>query len=254
MNPRPALYDNEFEQIFKEHDGNIIHKWQHYFEIYERHFRPIYSEKFYQPVVILEIGIHKGGSLEMWRKYFGPYCQIIAIDINPLCKRFETENTKIFIGDQEDREFWRRLKSHIPKVDILIDDGGHMMNQLKVTFEEMYDWVAEGGVYLVEDLHTCYWPAYEGGYRRESSFIEYCKGLIDQLNAWHCNKLQIDQFTRNTHSIHFYDSVVVFEKRWMNRPYHLHSGGVMCEEIVAEPPRIKGWWRRLKNRIYSLTH
>jgi hypothetical protein len=245
------MYTSQFEKIFKEHQGNIIHKWHHYFEIYDRHFQRFKNKK----IVLLEIGVHKGGSLEMWKKYFGPECQFIGVDIHPLCKQFEDERTKIFIGSQDDREFLGRLKKEIPKVDILIDDGGHMMDQLKISFEELYDWVVDDGVYLAEDLHTCYWPAYEGGYKRKNSFIEFCKGLIDELNAWHSQqkKLKVSTFSRSTHSMHFYDSIVVFEKRKISKPFHLFAGKVDNENIQGPPPKISNWWRNLKNQIYHRT-
>ena len=245
------MYQSQFEKIFKEHTGNLIHKWHHYFEIYERHFQRFKGKK----IVLLEIGIHKGGSLEMWRKYFGEECEIIGVDINPLCHRFENEKTKVFIGSQDDRDFLRELKSEIPKVDILIDDGGHMMDQLKITFEELYDWVKEDGVYLVEDLHTCYWPAYEGGYKRKNSFIEYCKSLVDQLNAWHSQsrELTVSDFSRTTHSIHFYDSIVVFEKRKIKKPFNLFAGKDQNHDIDGDPPRIDHWWKKLKHILYRVT-
>jgi hypothetical protein len=245
------VYQSQFEKIFKEHTGNLIHKWHHYFEIYEKHFQRFKGKK----IVLLEIGIHKGGSLEMWRKYFGEECEIIGVDINPLCHRFENEKTRVFIGSQDDREFLRELKAEIPKVDILIDDGGHMMDQLRITFEELYDWVVEDGVYLVEDLHTCYWPAYEGGYKRKNSFIEYCKSLVDQLNAWHSQtrELTVSNFSRNTHSIHFYDSIVVFEKRKINKPFNLFAGKDQNQDIDGDPPRIDNLWRKLKHILYRVT-
>ncbi len=243
------MYKNDLERIFHEHTGHIIHKWQHYFEIYDRHF----SRFRYKKITILEIGAYRGGSLEMWRKYFGENCEIIGVDINPMCKRFENSFTKIFIGSQEDPAFLQNLKKQIPKVDILIDDGGHMMNHLRITFDELYDWVAEDGVYLAEDLHTCYWPSYEGGFRRSNSFIEYTKELIDQLNAWHSQqkRLKITEFTKTTHSMHFYDSIVVFEKAKIEKPFHLYSGKVEEKEIISEPPAISNFWRRFKNKIYK---
>jgi len=245
------VYKNDLEKIFQEHTGNIIHKWNHYFEIYDRHFSRFRNKK----ITILEIGVYKGGSLEMWRKYFGQNCEIIGIDINPLCERFENDYTRIFIGSQEDRDFLRDLKTKIPKVDILIDDGGHMMNHLRITFDELYDWVAENGVYLAEDLHTCYWPSYEGGYRRSNSFIEYTKKLIDQLNAWHSQQsvFKVSDFTRTTHSMHFYDSIVVFEKGKIEKPFHLYKGKLEDKEIESDPPKITNWWRSFKNKVYKYT-
>lgn len=191
----------------------------------------------------------------MWRNYFGETCEIIGIDINPLCKRFEDDKTKIFIGSQDDRLFLKNLKKEIQKVDILIDDGGHMMNHLKISFEELYELVDENGIYLAEDLHTCYWPSYEGGYKRKYSFIEYCKNLIDQLNAWHSQqkKFKISDFTTSTYSMHFYDSIVVFEKRKITKPYHLYAGYDSQDNIESNPPEITNWWSRIKNNIYKYT-
>jgi len=245
------VHRRTFKEIFDDHRGSVIHKWHHYFDIYDKHFERFRGKK----VVVLEIGVHKGGSMEVWRKYFGPHCEIIGIDINPLCKRFENERTKIFIGSQENRNFLRELKKQIPRIDVLIDDGGHMMDQLRITFEELFDWVADDGVYLAEDLHTCYWPDYEGGYKRKNTFIEYCKSLIDQLNAWHSaqRKFKVDQFTKSTHSIHFYDSIVVFEKRKIDKPFHLYSGKNAEDDIDAPPPQVKNWKRYIANTTYRYT-
>lgn len=65
----------------------------------------------------------------MWKSYFGDKAKIFGIDIDPRCKKLEEENIKIFIGSQSDRKFLRELKELIPKIDILIDDGGHSMKQ-----------------------------------------------------------------------------------------------------------------------------
>jgi hypothetical protein len=68
-------------------------------------------------------------------------------------------------------------------------------------------------VYMVEDLHTAYWDEYGGGVGREGTFIELCKGLIDELNAdWSRDKLPPTEFTKTTLSMHFYDSIVAFER------------------------------------------
>ena len=111
-------------------------------------------------------------------------------------------------------------------IDILIDDGGHTMKQQRITFEEMYTHVKEEGVYVCEDLHTSYWLEYGGGVRRRKTFIEFSKRLIDQLNAYHSRQagFKPDSFTRTTDSMHFYDSVLVIEKRQRPKPLDLKSG------------------------------
>jgi hypothetical protein len=94
------------------------------------------------------------------------------------------------------------------------------MSQQIVSFEELYDHIQEDGIYLCEDLHTSYWPAYEGGYKNKNSFIEYSKNFIDYINAWHVNKseLPVNDFTRKTYALHYYDSILVIEKRAMKNP------------------------------------
>lgn len=199
-----------------------IFKWHHYFEIYERHFQAFRHKE----ILILEIGVLHGGSLQMWKEYFGPKARIYGIDINPKCKSFEEENVEIFIGSQSDRQFLRDLKTKIPPIDIMIDDGGHTMEQQIVSFEEMFGHIKPNGVYLCEDLHTSYFEDFGGGYKRPGSFIEYSKNFIDYINAFHSKngELQVNAFTRSTHSLHYYDSVLVIEKRQMEKPYDLKTG------------------------------
>lgn len=216
---------NSLKQYFDQNNLNAINKWEHYFEIYDKYFNKYIDRK----VVLLEIGVYQGGSINMWKNYFGSNLTIYAIDINPDCKQFESENVKVFIGSQQDREFLKMVKSQIPKVDILIDDGGHTMQQQIVSFEELFDHIKDDGIYFIEDLHTSYWLNFGGGYLNSKSFIEYSKKLIDQLNAWHSKdkNFNITQFTKSAYSMHFYDSILVIEKKLMSNPVSRMSGNII---------------------------
>jgi hypothetical protein len=218
----------ELEDFFWNGSHRLMHKWKHYFDIYERHVPRIRDSRAAANarVNMLEIGISHGGSLEMWNTYFGGNVNIYAVDINPECKKFETDNVKIFIGSQEDPTFLRNLKASLPRLDLLIDDGGHTMKQQIVTFEHLYDHIVDDGIYLCEDTHTSYWKRYGGGLRKKRSFIEYSKNFIDKLHAWHVgkNKVPVDKFVQSTHSLHFYDSILVIEKRSMSAPYDVKAG------------------------------
>jgi hypothetical protein len=214
---------NELEQFFYEQDHRLIHKYKHYFEIYHRHLQHFRNKN----IVILEFGVSHGGSLQMWRHYFGDKAVIYGVDINPECKKFEEGNIKIIIGSQEDKDFLARLQKEIPSIDILIDDGGHTMRQQKLTFDHLFDSINENGVFIGEDLHTSYWPSYGGGFRRPGSFIEYSKRFIDYLNLPHIQKKfgsKPTEFNRSVHSMHYYDSVLVIEKRARVKPEALELG------------------------------
>jgi hypothetical protein len=202
--------DNPLWKYFSQNEGRIIHKWHHYFDIYHNHFCRFRN----LPVTILEVGVYKGGSLQMWKSYFGDKAKIYGVDIDPRCKELEEDQIKVFVGDQANRDFLRELKDEIGVIDILIDDGGHTMIQQIATFEELYPVVSEIGVYFIEDLHTSYWADYGGGYKKQGSFIEYAKGFIDSMNAWHSHdpELTPGRLTKSATGIHFYDSVLVIEK------------------------------------------
>lgn len=213
---------NDLETYFYNNHDKQIDKWSHYFNIYNQYFSK-YRDK---EVVILEIGVFQGGSLQMWKSYFGPKARIYGMDINPNCKEFEEENIDILIGSQSDRSFLRKVKNQLPKIDILIDDGGHTMKQQIVTFEELFGHIKEDGIYFCEDTHTSYQIMYGGGYLRKGTFIEYTKKLIDLLNAYYSEQssLKVGTFTENVSSIHFYDSIVIIEKAIIEKPIRLTTG------------------------------
>lgn len=212
--------ENPIADYFYSNTGRLIDKWHHYFEVYHRHFAPFRGRS---PVVV-EIGVFHGGSLDMWRHYFGPGAQIVGVDIDPRCKAFEAPGTSVLIGDQADRAFLAEVRRQVPHIDVLIDDGGHTMVQQITTFEELYPHVQPNGIYLCEDLHTSYIPAYGGGLRREGTFIEFSKQLIDRLHSWYLGSADVDPIARTAFALHFYDSMLVVEKRPIKPPRSMQTG------------------------------
>lgn len=214
---------NPLQKYFDNNNDKLIHKWLHYFDIYDRHF----SAYRKRPVTILEFGVFQGGSLQMWRDYFGKQARIVGVDINPKCKELEEKGIEVYIGDQEDRKFLKELMKEVGNVDVVIEDGGHTMNQQINTFEEVYPYVNDGGVFLIEDLHTSYWQDYDGGYRKPNTFIEYSKGIMDTVNAWHSRdpeSFKVDELTKSIKGMHVYDSIIVFDKGKVVEPSHKMTG------------------------------
>jgi cephalosporin hydroxylase len=143
---------------FLTNNERLIHKWKHYFPIYERHF----SRYVYRPLTFIEIGCGLGGSLQMWKRYFGPHVTIVGIDILPRCKEYEEDQIEVRIGSQQDASFLQSVLEEFGTPDIVLDDGSHMMSHVVATFQFLYPRVSHNGVYMVEDLHTAYWEEYEG--------------------------------------------------------------------------------------------
>jgi SAM-dependent methyltransferase len=201
--------ERSLHRLFLSNGEHRIHKWVHYFDVYERHFRRFVDRK----PTVLEIGVAGGGSLRMWKEYFGEGSRVIGIDIDPACRKHECEGIEIFIGSQDDPALLDRVLEAHDAIDIVIDDGSHQMKHLRATFEQLYHRISPFGLYLLEDLHTCYWEQYGGGLNEPASFMEFTKQKLDEINAVHTRgAVPPTRFTAETAAICVYDSIVVFER------------------------------------------
>lgn len=121
----------------------------HFTEVYELFFSPLKTTA----TRVFEIGIAGGGSLEMWRDYF-PRATIYGIDIEPKTQ-LDSDRIKTFVADQSDRD---QLAAFIDRFgggyDIIIDDGGHSMEQQQVSIGRLFKYVKPGGYYVIEDVHS----------------------------------------------------------------------------------------------------
>jgi SAM-dependent methyltransferase len=245
--PRPGIADfaeegdrtawlgearNDLERLLACHSGRLMHKWRHYLEIYDTHLAR-FRGGFIPPsggeprgLRLLELGVSHGGSLQLWRKYFGAGATIVGIDIDPACRAAEEEGERVRIGSQADAAFLRAVVEEMGGVDVVIDDGSHVSAHQRASFDTLFPLLSDGGVYIAEDLHASYWPGYhQGGWRRRGTFIEATKSLVDDMHGWyHRRRLARPYAKTEVHGVHFYDSVVVVEKRRRPRPSHTRIG------------------------------
>ncbi|MDR0305574.1 MAG: hypothetical protein LBI42_01925 [Chitinispirillales bacterium] len=143
---------------FLTNEQNVLSKGSHYFPIYEKHLKKIVNSS----VNFWEIGVHRGGSLQMWKRYLGPFAKIIGIDISRHCKLYEENQINICIGDQTDTAFLQSIIDKYGPPDVVLDDGSHVMKHVCATFDFLYDKVTKNGVYMVEDLCCAYWDELGG--------------------------------------------------------------------------------------------
>ena len=212
------LATTDFERLIYSHKGRIVYKWLHYPHIYEREFAHYRNTD----VNFLEIGIFKGGSIELWRKYFGEKAHISGLDIDPACADCVDKPNRAFIGSQADRGFLKNVIDEIGAPDIILDDGSHVANHQRISLETLFPLLKTGGLYVIEDLHTSYWPGfYEGGYRRSGTGIELAKNLVDDMHGWYHNNASIIADMSEIASVRFYDSIVVIEKGDIPMPQNI---------------------------------
>ncbi|MEW6689584.1 MAG: class I SAM-dependent methyltransferase [Pseudomonadota bacterium] len=104
---------------------------------------------------VLEIGVASGASLRMWREYF-PAAAIHGVDLSPASA---PAGGRIVIheADQARRDSLNRVLARTGSgFDVIIDDGGHTMEQQQVSLGCLFPHLRQGGLYVVEDLHSSF--------------------------------------------------------------------------------------------------
>ncbi len=194
---------NTYNSYIKSKYLSIKHS--NYFWIYDE----LLSKYINKNIIFVEVGVLNGGSLFMWRDFFGPEATIIGIDSNDAAKKWGNEGFIIEIGDQSDPKFWDYFYKKYPKIDILLDDGGHTNKQQITTLLKSADHINNGGVIIVEDTHCSYLP--EFGNPHPFSFINFSKGLVNIINS-RFPKIKASEniLAKKISNINFYESIVAF--------------------------------------------
>jgi 23S rRNA U2552 (ribose-2'-O)-methylase RlmE/FtsJ len=214
-------YDGTFLDLFVGNEGPSVQKWHHYIPLYDR-----YMSLYKKPTVrFLEIGVERGGSMQMWRKYFGPKATVMGIDIDPECKQFDGQAGMVRIGSQNDPDFLRSVIDEMGGVDIVLDDGSHRMEHIETSFQTIFPKLSEPGLYLIEDLHTAYLRRYGGGIDADANFFRTVDRLIDDMHRWYHGGVQKLPATEGKATgIHIHDSFVAIEKAPSFTPVHSRVG------------------------------
>lgn len=207
-------------------------KWWHYFSVYEEHLGHLAERsrngELDRPVRLLEMGIWRGGSLDLWRQYFGDDATIFGIDIDEAVAGLGITAGQVRVGSQTDRRFLESVIEEMGGLDIIIDDGSHLSKDVVESLRILYPLLADGGTYIIEDLHTSYWPNWGGGLRRQGSSMEALKDLVDALHQPYFDRpaprTDLGIGHDNLFSISFYDSMAVLKKRSVSQPRPFHGG------------------------------
>lgn len=213
----PFFYSNDLSRLGRFYGTDKVNG-HYYTQHYQNHFKNLRKKH----LNLLEIGVggeedvFKGGnSLRMWKRYF-PNGNIFSIDI--FDKSFhEEKRIKIFKGDQTDVSFLNDISNKIGDIDIIIDDGSHINNHVIKTFEILFPKLKDGGIYIVEDTQTSYWPEYGGSsidLNSSITIMNFFKGMTDSLNN---KELLLDSYVQNYYdkkiiSVHFYHNLIFIYK------------------------------------------
>lgn len=189
-----------------------------YLDIYHRHFC---SNRLHVKTFV-EIGILNGKSLLMWREYF-PNANIIGVDINPDCKKYESDRIKIYIGDQNDKNFLQFLSTELKEIDILLDDGSHITKHQINTFNYLYPSITKNGYYIIEDLRNSYEEILNGHNLRQiwpgmlyNQQEDELKNFRSDFNNWTNSLIKKLDFhiEKKILGIYHYPMIIMFENNF----------------------------------------
>lgn len=206
-NTNPSINLEDLE-IYKSYLASPYLSIKHssYFQVYEE----LLSKYRGKPITFIEVGVLNGGSLFMWRHFFGAQARIIGIDLNPEAKKWEKEGFEIFIGSQNDPQFWKEFFAAVGKVDVLLDDGGHTNEQQIVTTHYAVPNINDGGMLIVEDVHTSYMRAF--GNPSQYSFTGYVAKIIDGIHSrFPAIPRSANPLINSIFAVSSYESIVAFK-------------------------------------------
>lgn len=131
------------------------------------------SKGSFYPKNILEIGIWDGGSTVFWFECFEPE-KIVGIDIST------REDSKYFQHYVKSRGFEHRINTYwgvnqsdsinlrsivnnefTNPLDLVIDDGSHLYEDTKASFEILFPLIRPGGLYIIEDWAWAHWKEFD---------------------------------------------------------------------------------------------
>ena len=194
-------------------------KWGPHFytPLYHRLFAPLRD----RPIRLLEIGtggydlVTAGGaSLAMWAEYFANG-QITGIDIAEKCLTLDPR-IKLFRGSQTDEAFLQTVCDERGPFDIIIDDGSHVGEHVAISFQALFPALTDGGLYLIEDLQTAFWPRFGGSPADGGAAGKLVQTLIQCLN--HAEIAVVDRshpfppFAGQVRALRAFHNLLVIEK------------------------------------------
>ena len=189
-----------------------------FIEIYQKYLNDFRNKE----INFLEIGIDKGDSLRIWRDFF-PKANICGLDIEK--KDFKIDGVDFFIGDQSDKIFLSKLVNKYKNFDIIIDDGSHLSNHIITSFNFLFPFLNNDGLYIVEDLQTSYIPRYGGSrvrLNKKNTSMNFFKRLSDSINYEHFDRpfFKKNNFDGKIKSIYFYQNITLIRKGESVKYYH----------------------------------
>lgn len=200
-----------------------------YFDLYEKFLNKYQNSN----IKILEIGVFNGDSLKIWREYFSKAI-ICGFDIED--KKISIPGVDILIGDQTDHICLSNLIYKYKNFDIIIDDGSHVSKHIIKSFNFLFDYLNLGGLYIIEDLQTSYFPRYGGSrvnLNKQNTSINFIKKLLDSVNYENHDRpfYKKNKYDGLIKSVNMYQNIAFIEKGNSRKFLYKNYNNSLSEKI-----------------------
>lgn len=178
---------------------------------YLKHYHSNFSSIRNNVKKILEIGVDRGESLNLWKEYF-PNAEILGLDINPECLKYTKERIRVVIGNQNDEKFLKYFGNKEGFFDIIIDDGSHKHQDIVKSFSYLYPFVSNKGFYCVEDVINNFKTLnFFSRYTYGINYYPTAKATVDEPGYCAIDENEPGDI-RNTTAVHFYRHLIFVRK------------------------------------------
>lgn len=170
-----VITDSILDTLAIKHVSDKSSRYHNYSVKYDKILNP-YRKSF---TSILEIGVSEGQSIKMWVDYF-ENAIVHGADISAASKICESYSARVkfHLLDQRNLAQLKNMEQYSP-FDLIVDDGNHFWKEQIISFKTLFPYVRKGGIYIVEDTTTSYWPEYRNN---PYSAVEYFKTLADEVH------------------------------------------------------------------------
>jgi hypothetical protein len=243
-------------ELYTAHTGKVSDKWSLYLDVYDTALAPWRA----LPVVLVEVGVQNGGSLELWSRYFQAGRRFVGCDVDERVGRlaFDDPRIRTVVAPVNTPAAAKAIVAAAEgPIDIFIDDGSHVSPDIVLAFRNYFPAVRAGGVYIAEDLHCAYRRDWAGGLAAPNA-ISFFKSLVDALHQPHWDEGEsmdalaqpflpgaragedLARLASQVASVTFFDSMCIVRKRPGDGWGRLGERVVAGNEALVDPAPLQG--------------
>jgi predicted O-methyltransferase YrrM len=222
---------SQLDQMAINYGTDKSSAWHNYAVHYEKYFSPLKDK----PIKFVEIGLAMGYSAHMWEEYF-TQAQLYFIEngknfVDMYCSNTPTRSHVYLLDQANEHDLLQFVSQTDGEFDVILDDGGHQMDQQITSFRMLFPALKSGGMYIIEDLATSYSLIKDDSGKQTSksrpdATTRFLQQLIDEINSFtitpcglpyfcadHKRYNDLNYYQQYIESIHFYNCMVVIFKR-----------------------------------------